>query len=211
MNFFTEWNSCCQIIILMTSIQSFKMISKSSVSTKILSTCSGAVLKILWAAQKAVFFIFPSLKCAKVDSMELGSVTNFGNIGKNSTTIKTVCGKLTFIVASLKDISALLGGAWSYKQKQQQRQQKSLQFQFNSWSAHMPRWQVWSPTGARTGGKRSVFLSHRCFSLSLSLCSPLTLPLPLKINKHIPGWGLKKNTLQSVIGLVDFVFFFFSF
>lgn len=53
-----------------------------------------------------MFLIFPSLKCAKVDSMGPSSKPQIlETLGENSTTIKIVRREFKFIAASLKDIS----------------------------------------------------------------------------------------------------------
>ena len=49
---------------------------------------------------------------------------------------------------------------------------------FNLWSGHIPRLQIQSLVGVYMEGKQSMFLSYIDVS-----------PHPLKINKHIRGWG----------------------
>ena len=63
----------------------------------------------------------------------------------------------------------------------------------DSWSGHMPRFQVQSPVRALPGqgrmrGNRSMFLTSAFFSLSLSLPSPLS-----KTNEHVLRWRGKKE------------------
>ena len=79
--------------------------------------------------------------------------------------------------------------------------------QFDSQSGYSPRLQVWSQLvreqtgsvpcrGVYTRQPIGVFLSHLSLSFSLS---PL-LPLFLKINGHMPQWGLKiKKEIQLIV------------
>lgn len=103
--FITKGNEYCQIIILMILIQSSKVVFKSS--DKIPSTHSGTVLENpITQFQKQCFPSSLHDVLKQTDSMGPGSKPQIQEmLGKNSTTVKTVCRKFIFIAASLKDIS----------------------------------------------------------------------------------------------------------
>ena len=77
---------------------------------------------------------------------------------------------------------AQLVGASSHKPKD---------CRFNSQSGHIPRLLVLSPVGCMRKA------TNWCFSITLMF---LSLPsLPFKINKHVFRWGLKKQTLKTIL------------
>ena len=64
---------------------------------------------------------------------------------------------------------------------------------FDSQSGHIPRFQVPSSVDVQIGGSQMLFLSHQCFSTSVSLSPSF---FSKKQWKNVFRWGLKQNKIQ---------------